>query len=88
MLRVILSDRFRKKLRDFLKAHPELRAAIKEKLTILQENPRDPRLKTHKLTGKLKGFHAASITYEYRLVFYVEEDSIFLLALGTHDEVY
>ena len=88
MFHLVLSGRFKKKLRDFLRARPELREIVREKLTILQENPHNPRLKTHKLTGKLKGFYAASITYEHRLVFYAEGNLIFLLALGTHDEVY
>ncbi len=88
MAQLVLSDRFKKNLRDFLKKHPELRQTIKGKFKILEDNPADQRLKTHKLTGKLKGFLAASITFEYRIVFYVEKDIIFLLAIGNHEEVY
>lgn len=88
MPQIVLSDRFKKNLHDFLKKHPELRAIVKEKFELLELNPGDPRLKTHKLTGKLKGFLAASITFEYRIVFYVEKDVIFLLVIGGHEEVY
>lgn len=88
MPKLIFSIRFEKKLRGFIKKHPELTEIIKQKLLILQENPRDPRLKIHKLTGKLKSLFAVSITYEYRVIFDLEDDSIFLLAIGTHDEVY
>ncbi len=88
MAQLILSDRFRKNLRDFLRKHPELRATIKERFEILEQNPGDPRLKTHKLTGKLKGFLAASVTFEYRIVFRVGKDTIFLFAIGSHEEVY
>ncbi len=88
MYQLVISDRFRKNLRYFLKKHPELKPVFGEELSILQKNPQDSRLKTHKLTGKLKEFFTCSITYEYRLIFNFNKDFIFLLAIGTHDEVY
>lgn len=63
MLRLVLSNRFKENLRNFLKKHPELEKTFRQKLTILQRNPHDPQLKTHKLTGKLKDFLGASIDF-------------------------
>jgi len=88
MLKLVFSDKFDRKLRNFLKKHPELVPTVREKFLILEKNPKDKRIKTHKLTGKLSGLFAASITYEYRIVFYLDKNDIFLLAIGTHDEVY
>ena len=88
MLQLVLSRRFKRNLRIFLKRHSELEQIVKERLVILQKEPKNSRLKIHKLTGKLKGCYAVSITYEHRLVFYFDKKHIFLLALGTHDEVY
>ena len=88
MLRLVYSKRFAKNLRDFLRKHPKLEAAVKERLSILQNNPKDRRLKIHKLTGKLKDLNAVSISYEFRLIFYLESKAIFLIAIGNHDEVY
>lgn len=88
MARLVFSSRFNKKLRNFLKKHPELVTTVREKFLILAKNPKDSRLKPHKLTGKLDGLFATSVTYGYRVVFYLDGDSIFLLAIGTHDEVY
>ena len=88
MFKLVLSDRFKKNLQNFIRKHPELTGLLEEKFSILQNNFKDRRLRSHKLTGKLKGFLAASITHEYRIVFYLENDSIFLIAIGTHDEVY
>ena len=57
-------------------------------------NPFVPQLETHKLKGKLSGSWACSAGYDLRVVFdFVKsekdrEDDIFLLAIGTHDEVY
>jgi len=49
---------------------------------------------THKLKGKLSGSWACSAGYDLRILFdFVKaekdkDDDIFLLAIGTHDEVY
>ena len=53
-----------------------------------------PQLETHKLKGKLYGSWACSAGYDLRIVFdFVKsktqkEDEIFLIEIGTHDEVY
>ena len=88
MPRLIFSEKFDRKLREFFKKHPEIERIVKQKLIILQQNPKDRRLKIHKLFGKFKGMSSAYITYEYRLIFYWERNVIYLVAIGTHDEVY
>ena len=88
MRNLIVSKRFERNLGDFLGKHPDLKSVVRNKLDILRKNPRDLRLKTHKLTGKLKSCFALSITYDYQLVFHFDKTSIFPLAIGTHDEVY
>ena len=67
---------------------------IAEALGLLVVNPFALQLETHKLKGKLSGSWACSAGYDLRIVFdFVKaekdtEDDIFLLAIGTHDEVY
>ncbi len=49
----------------------------------------DPRLRTHKLTGKLEGLWVFSIDNDSRIIFrFLERDEILLIDLGSHDEVY
>lgn len=79
---------YKRAYKSFIKKHPELADKIKEKLELLQNNPQDPSLKTHHLTGRLKDLHSFSISYEYRIVFSQEDDIIYLLNIGSHDEVY
>jgi addiction module RelE/StbE family toxin len=85
-----VSRNFEKKLKKFIKKNPELKIILKEKLRILQENPFDSRLRTHKLSGNLKDFYSFWLTYEYRIVIkiYPKEKLIEFYAIGTHDEVY
>ena len=88
IFRLVASKRFQKKLKVFLLKHPDIELVLEEKLNILQKDPWDKQLKTHKLSGKLKDFLACNISYEYRLIFYIEESKVLLLAIGTHDDVY
>jgi addiction module RelE/StbE family toxin len=61
-------------------------------LRLLEADAFDPRLKTHKLKGKLAGAWAAKFGYDARIIFEfrktMEGEVIDLLAVGTHDEVY
>jgi mRNA interferase YafQ len=67
-------------------------AAIRSTLTILQEDAFDPRLGSHKLKGDLAGLWACSAGYDLRIVFEIvrqnDIESILLVSVGTHDEVY
>lgn len=80
--------------RRTIKKHPTRKKDIEETLRLLVKNPFAPPLETHKLKGKLTGSWACSVGYDLRIVFdFVKsekqkEDDIFLLEIGTHDEVY
>lgn len=67
----------------------ELVDLFREKLSLFMENPQNPVLRTHKLHGNLKDHHAFSIHTDCRVVFkYVDADSVILIDIGNHDEVY
>lgn len=74
--------------------NPHLRAEIESSLRLLQEDVFTPRLATHKLKGKLKGVWACSAAYDLRILFeFVPsseggEDEIFLIEIGSHEDVY
>ena len=42
---------------------------VRERLKIFQNNCFDPRLKTHKLKGKMKDYWSFSITHSHRVLF-------------------
>jgi mRNA-degrading endonuclease YafQ of YafQ-DinJ toxin-antitoxin module len=83
---------FVRSARRYLKKHPEALNSVRSTLTILEADPFDPRLRTHKLKGDLSGTWACSGGYDLRIVFeFVQRDgaeAILLLSMGTHDEVY
>ncbi|MEO5358504.1 MAG: type II toxin-antitoxin system mRNA interferase toxin, RelE/StbE family [Nitrospirae bacterium YQR-1] len=67
---------------------PDLNDKIASVFDLLQENPFATSLKTHFLTGSLKGRYACSVTRDIRIIFELSEDTVHLLNIGSHDEVY
>ena len=81
---------FKRAARRFLRKHRDLVGKVYEILEQLREDPFEPSLRLHNLTGKLAGKQAVSITYTYRIVLCVEitEHDVILHNIGSHDEVY
>jgi addiction module RelE/StbE family toxin len=61
---------------------------------MLIDDPLAPSLDTHKLKGNLAGLWACSVEYDCRIIFTFEEnensgqESILLIDIGSHQEVY
>jgi len=90
VFKIVTTSFFLRRLRIFLKKHPELRERFTLVVDGLIADPFDPRLKYHQLSGKLQGLQAVSITDGYRLVLTViiSDQEIILLDIGCHNEVY
>jgi len=93
MRTLIWSNTFLRAFKRLMRKHPDLRKEIEETLELLMQDPFMPQLETHKLKGKLLGSWACSVGYNFRIIFdFVEskqnENDIFLITMGTHDEVY
>ena len=77
-----------------MRKRPDLRSNVEKTLMLLVDDPFIPQLETHKLKGKLSGAWACSAGYDLRIVFdFVKseqglKDDIFLIEIGTHEEVY
>lgn len=85
---------FRRAFRRHTRNNPALQNRIFQVLDRLAKDPFYPTLKTHKLSGQLKGLWACWVEYDCRIVFAfepdpdIEGDMIVLIDLGAHDEVY
>lgn len=94
MRTLIWSKTFVRAYKRATKKYPNLRRDIEQTLKMLVKDPFVPQLETHKLKGKLSGVWACSIGYDLRIVFNFvkdkdkQEDDIFLIEIGTHEEVY
>ena len=75
--------RFKKSLR---KLEVSKRREFEKNLALFIKNPFDPRLNTHKLKGKFKGFWSFSVTYADRVVFeFLPEHSAGFVDVGPHN---
>ena len=74
-------------MKRFRKFPPEIKDKLCKKIKIFEKDPFDPRLKTHRLQGKLYGYFAFSIDYSYRVIFRPsdEEKNYFeIINVGQH----
>lgn len=94
MRKIAWSPKSIRAFKRLVRQNPQMRSLIEQTLQQLAENPFQPSLRTHKLTGDLSGIWACSIDYSNRILFEFvknledEEEAILLLTLGSHDEVY
>ena len=84
------TDSFKKSSKKFFKKHRNLIERFGIITSKLNNNPFDMSLKTHKLKGNLSNKYACSLNYEYRIILTIEiiDKEIYLVDIGTHDEVY
>ena len=82
-MKIYYSSKF---AREYKKLPIKIKKTAENKEIIFRHNPFDSRLKTHRLTGKLKDFWSFSIDYKYRVVFeIIDEKTVWFLDVGTHD---
>lgn len=79
-----------KRATAFARKHPDLLKQYENILQLLESNPFHPSLRLHPLSGKLHGLHSVSITTRYRITMemIIYEESIILVNVGTHEDVY
>ncbi|MEH2045404.1 type II toxin-antitoxin system RelE/ParE family toxin [Nostoc sp.] len=91
---LVLTPKFKRAFRRFVKRNAELQQRIEDTLQQMEADVFAPALGTHKQSGKLEGLQSCSCGYDCRVVFSIELDAetnsevIVLLDIGTHDEVY
>lgn len=94
MRTLIWSKTFLRAFKRLMNKRPDLRQEVEKTLRLLVQDPFIPQLQTHKLKGKLSGSWACSVGHDLRIIFdFVKDknktnDDIFLIEIGTHDEVY
>ena len=88
------SSSYKKAFKKLVKNDPVLKNRILITMELLQHDPFQPKLKTHKLKGILEDNWACSVDYDLRIIFdfvknqLTDETEILLMNIGTHDEIY
>ena len=89
---LIFTPTFKRAARRITKKSLWLADDIAETLRLLETDPRQPALRTHKLTGDLDQFWACSAGYDLRIMFqygrHKDRLAVVLETVGTHNEIY
>jgi mRNA-degrading endonuclease YafQ of YafQ-DinJ toxin-antitoxin module len=91
---LVWSAAFVRAFKRSTKRVPALKERAEQTLRQLAEDPFHPTLHSHKLKGELSGVWACAVDYDNRILFEfavnpeTQEEEIYLLTMGTHDEVY
>ncbi len=89
-MEVSFSSSFKKAFRKRIKS-TESESDFWLRIDLFITDPFNLKLKTHKLSGKLKDLWSFSLDYDLRVVFYFTKDKpkkAVLVDIGTHDQVY
>ncbi|MFE1744757.1 type II toxin-antitoxin system YafQ family toxin [Coleofasciculus sp. H7-2] len=88
-MEISFSSSFRRAFKKRIKENLDLEAKFWQKVEQFTIAPFEQSLKTHKLSGKLKGLWSFSVEYDERVLFYFTEDgNAVFVDIGSHDEVY
>lgn len=93
MRSLVWGSSFARAFKRITRGNPDVTSRVRDVLRLLSEDPFSPKLRTHKLKGRLSDSWACWIDYEYRIVFDfatnpdADEEEILLADVGTHDEV-
>ncbi len=88
-MEVAFSSAFARAFKKVVKGRKSLEDTFWAKVDIFLGDPYDKRLRTHKLTGKLRELWSFSVTYDVRVVFFfAESDKAVFVDIGDHDSVY
>lgn len=85
---IIYDSSFHKKFKKVSKNNKELQDRIFEILELMRGDVFNFKLMTHKLSGDLRKCYACKVTFDLRMVFYFDDNNIYLVDIGGHDDVY
>jgi mRNA-degrading endonuclease YafQ of YafQ-DinJ toxin-antitoxin module len=86
MSTIILFDKFQKELKSVVKGNSKLKNQIHKTVNLLQKNIDHPSLRLHKLSGQNNW--AISVTKSIRIIMHWEKETLYLLRVGKHEDVY
>ena len=72
-------------VKQFRKLSPQVKRQTVRAELLFKRDPFSPKIKTHKLTGKLDGLWAFSINYQNRIIFeFMGKGKVVFYKIGSH----
>lgn len=80
---------FRKSFqKDFAKCSAKIQAQAQERVELFVDDRFNPLLNFHILRGAYEDCHSINITSDARAIFYLADDTMHLIRIGTHSQLY
>lgn len=83
---IVFSTQGQKDLKKLISHSVGMKKKIEKILHVLVENPNHPSLRLHKLKGQQ--VWSISVDMSIRMIIYFRGDRIYIVQVGTHNEVY
>jgi len=87
-MRILLHKHFVKNFDKRIKQIPNLLEKFNERYRLFIKDESNILLRSHQLTGHLKGKQAFNITGDIRIIFQKKGNTVEFLDIGTHNQVY
>ncbi|MDQ3252325.1 MAG: type II toxin-antitoxin system mRNA interferase toxin, RelE/StbE family [Acidobacteriota bacterium] len=88
-MEIAFSSSFKRAFKKNIAGNASLETEFWERIELFKNNPFEPKLRTHKLSGKLKDLWSFSIEYDLRVIFsFAEQGKVIFVDVGSHKEVY
>lgn len=87
-MKVEFTHRFIKIFKRRIDPNVKLHLQFDNRVKLFTSDPANELLKDHKLTGKLEGYRAFSVTGDIRVIYYVYDKVAYFVDIGTHNQVY
>lgn len=89
MIEIAFSSSFKRAFKKHVAGDARFETIFWERVEFFKNNPFEPKLRTHKLSGKLKDLWSFSIEYDLRVIFsFAEQNKVIFVDIGSHKEVY
>ena len=74
--------------KDYAKQKASTKRQTKERISLFLEDRFSPLLNYHALKGEFLGCYSLNVSADVRVIFYVENDTMYLIRVGTHSQLY
>ena len=87
-MKIHFTKSFKKAYLSRIQTSENLIRIFDEVYDLFFENPSDPVLKDHQLSGRLQRYRAFSVTGEIRVMYHIHNNTAYFMDIGTHNQVY
>ncbi len=88
-MKITLDSSYLKSFKKRVYYNAKLALKTRQRIKLFVENPRNPMIKDHQLTGDKKEFRAFWITGDIRIIYFsISKNEVLFIDIGTHNQVY